>query len=104
MLAYFDRWEIEPDRAILEGPAGRVDITSPLPGVLRLCLATPGLPRTKPPGPLRNPPVFVPLRWAGSPPGPPTRLARPGVGPRPDPSARLYPRPPAGGRGEAGDG
>jgi len=62
MLAYFDRWEIEPDRAILEGPAGRVDITSPLPGVIRLCLATPGLAAKKLTWALEQPPVVRPLR------------------------------------------
>lgn len=43
MLARFDRWEKNLDHVTVEGSAGRLTVTSPLVGVLRLCLRTPGM-------------------------------------------------------------
>jgi alpha-glucosidase len=43
MLARFDRWEKNRDSVTVKGAAGRLTVTSPLAGVLRLCLCTPGM-------------------------------------------------------------
>ncbi len=49
MLARFDRWHAGRHHLVLEGPSGRLEVTSPLAGVLRLCLRTPGMAARKVP-------------------------------------------------------
>jgi hypothetical protein len=61
VLARFDRWAKTPDRLTMEGAAGRLTITSPLAGVMRLCLCTPGMSGEKVSWALGAPPVSRPL-------------------------------------------
>ncbi len=61
MLARFDRWEADPRGVTLVGPSGRLRVTSPAPGVVRVCLATPALEGEKRPWALEGPPPERPL-------------------------------------------
>lgn len=69
MLARFDTWGKTPDRVTVEGAAGQLTITSPLAGVLRLCLCTPGMSGEKVSWAVEAPLVTRPLEVTENPGG-----------------------------------
>ncbi len=62
MLARFDEWNANTDAVLLRGRPGWLRVTSPLPGILRLCLGTPALAEEKLSWALEAPVPGHPLR------------------------------------------